>query len=626
MMALTDMQARQLYTAMVVLGVGMTHCSSTAQKIGETDPIDSGTPQQDGSQLQDAGPCPNQCSDPHVLMDCNGNPVQKCANTEACNNGQCVNACDLALATKSGIGCEYYAVAQTNHSAASPWLGTCFAALVNNTWGAPVTVTASRGGMSFPDIGYLASGSGTNITYTPLAKGIIPEGKTAVFFLSDDDTGSGSAHRNCPPGLNVGVFKQNISAPGTVDTDAFHIESSAPVTVHTFFGYNHLTQVWPNYAAGASLLLPTSAWDTNYIAATTYDRDANNGVEVFQPVPDLSWIGFVAQQDGTDVTIVPTKTYPGTSTVHGATANTPSVYTGLKKGEFIRLQDGPNLSGSVLSSNKPIGTWGGVVPVMVEYPSYSSMHQQIPPVKLLGHEYVAVRYRNRYLPGPPPMPPYPKDERPPWRYVGVVNGTQLTYDPPQPSAPTTLEGGDSVEWHTLYWKMPPPDPNANAVPFVVRSQDANHPFLFGAHMTGNQEYATFGGPEYVNVVPSEQFLKNYGFFTEPSYPNTELVFIRKLGADMKYHDVTLDCAGTISNWTTIGSSQYQYARFELVMNGMGQGMCENGRHDASSDAPFGLTIWGWDKGDVLLTGASYAFVAGQGGQAINTVIVPPLPR
>ena len=50
------------------------------------------------------------------------------------------------------------------------------------------------------------------------------------------------------------------------------------------------------------------------------------------------------------------------------------------------------------------------------------MHQQIPPVKALGHEYVAVRYRNRLS---------TLDEAPPWRIVGAVDGTTLTYDPPQ---------------------------------------------------------------------------------------------------------------------------------------------------------------------------------------------------
>jgi len=599
-------------------------CASE-QKIGEIDaPMDAGAGEQDAQLQPDAAPCPAQCSDksPHVVLDCNGNPLSLCANNEACNNGQCVNACELASLRKSGVGCEYYAVGQTNYQL----LGTCFVAFVSNTWGTPITVKASRGMTPYPNIGYLADGSGMNITYTPLVGGLVPDGKTAVFFLSDDDAGFGSLHRNCPVGLNVGEFQKGLGNPGTVDMDAFHLESSAPVVVHTFFAYNHLSHAWPNYSAGASLLLPTSAWDTNYIAATTYDRDST-GIEFFQPMPDLPWIAFVAKEDGTDVTIVPTKSYAGANGISGGTANTPVTYKSLRKGELIRLQDGTNISGSVLGSTKPIGIWGGVGPELLEYPTYSSMHQQIPPIKLLGHEYVAVRYRNRYPNGPM------SNERPPWRFVGVVDNTQLLYDPPQPSAPPAIGRGDAREWHISQ----NPDLTAGTEPFIIRSQDTSHPFLFGAHQTGcgaagylASEGGCTGGPEYVNVIPPEQFLARYGFFTEPSYPNTELLFVRKPGADTKYHDVTLDCAGTIYGWKTIGSSQYQYARFELVKGGVNQGNCANGRHDASSDSPFGLTVWGWDMGDVVnppyMQGASYAFVAGQSGQSINTVIVPPTPK
>ena len=60
-------------------------------------------------------------------------------------------------------------------------------------------------------------------------------------------------------------------------------------------------------------------------------------------------------------------------------------------------------------------------------------HQQIPPVKALGSAYAAVRYRNRIA---------NKEESPPWRLVGAVNGTNLTWLPAKPpGAPDSLALG-----------------------------------------------------------------------------------------------------------------------------------------------------------------------------------------
>ena len=68
-----------------------------------------------------------------------------------------------------------------------------------------------------------------------------------------------------------------------------------------------------------------------------------------------------------------------------------------------------------------------------------------------------------------------------------------------------------------------------------------------------------------------------------------------------------------------------------------QGNCDNGRHEIHTDAPFGLTVWGWgtaETGGALGGGSpgfytqavSYAYPAGMSVQPINTVVVPPIPK
>src|SRR5581483_6603438 len=152
-----------------------------------------------------------------------------------------------------------------------------------------------------------------------------------------------------------------------------------------------------------------------------------------------------------------------------------------------------------------------------------------PPVKALGHEYVAVRYRNRTM----------TDEQPPWRLVGAVDKTTLTYLPTPPAgAPLTLNNGQVAEFKS-------------AGPFTVSSQDALHPFYMSGHMTGGGQFGGIGDPEFVNVIPPQQWLASYVFFTDPTYPETNLIVIRKKNKAMQFSDVSLDCKGTLTGWQPI---------------------------------------------------------------------------
>jgi len=50
-------------------------------------------------------------------------------------------------------------------------------------------------------------------------------------------------------------------------------------------------------------------------------------------------------------------------------------------------------------------------------------------------------------------------------------------------------------------------------------------------------FNTDGDPEFVNVIPTGQYLNRYLFFTDPTYPTTNLVFIRKKATDNTFKDV-----------------------------------------------------------------------------------------
>jgi hypothetical protein len=350
---------------------------------------------------------------------------------------------------------------------------------------------------------------------------------------------------------------------------------------------------------GATLLIPTSAWGTNYIANMAWEADAS-----WAAINEYPHVQIVAAEDDTKVTLGPTADIVGGGGVAPAPQGQPATYT-LNRGQLLQLMQPGDLSGSPISSDKPVGVWAGASNTHIPVGEHAgdSAHQQLAPVSALGHEYLGVRYRDR-APG--------ANESIPYTLVGAVDGTALVYDPAAPAgAPEELSKGQKVNF------------NAEGA-FVIRSQDVEHPFYFAAHMTGStvvNSQDNPGDPDYVNVVPPEQYLDRYLFLTDPTYGNTHLVFTRQKAKDGAFHDVTLGCLGKVAGWQPIGGSgTYEYARVDLVVDGVAVGACANGVHTAESTAPFGLTVWGWDHS------VSYAYPAGMSLQPINTVVVDPVPE
>jgi len=137
-----------------------------------------------------------------------------------------------------------------------------------------------------------------------------------------------------------------------------------------------------------------------------------------------------------------------------------------------------------------------------------------------------------------------------------------------------------------------------------------------------------GDPEWVNVIPTDQYLDNYVFFTDPTYSETSLVVTRRPSTQTgQFADVTLDCAGPLTGWQPFGD--LEYTRIDLVTgNFQNVGNCSNGRHEMSSEVPFGVTVWGWGSAatSTFTQYVSYAYPAGASVQPINEVNVPPTPK
>ncbi len=149
-------------------------------------------------------------------------------------------------------------------------------------------------------------------------------------------------------------------------------------------------------------------------------------------------------------------------------------------------------------------------------------------------------------------------------------------------------------------------------PFTVKSQGNEYPFYVAVYMTGATTYATQGDPDFVNIVPDDQFLDHYVFFVDYTYADSNLTFVRKKDKS-GFHDVTLDCAGKVTGWKPLGqddSIEYAWVDLTRARTGVkyGTSTCSYGRHEASSDGAFGLYVWGEDFC------ASYGFPAGAGSR------------
>ena len=627
---------------------------------------------QDGRMLDVIDECatPTYCKqdDPNYIYKC-GERIFQCGSLEQCEvrcpdggtpgdsgpdaggcKAECINPCLDTLGQNTSNGCEFYPVEMDT---TDETVGVCYAVFVVNQWttGEPAKLTIDNPGFPTPqlsDFVRIPSGTGQNIQYNAFNPEVgLPQGEIAILFLSRETSQATNPNlgatdpavlANCPPGVTPFTI-HDAALHGTGIGTAFHLRSNVPVVAYQMLPYGGGSA----RVTGATLLLPTNVWRTNYLGANAYARPVllvgDGGIDAAAIGEERAGPNMVviASADDTHVTIDPVTRIVAGPGVAGTGANEPITYT-LNQGQYLQFTQLLELSGSPIQSDKPVAVIAGST--LMDIPVTQEMRadhgeQMIPPVQALGNEYVGVRYRTRS----PPI-----EESTPWRLIGAVDGTVLTFDPPQPGAPTALSAHQLAEFDATG-------------PFVVTSQDNAHPFYFAQYMTGGFNFSGVGDPEYVNVVPPAQYLPRYTFFTDPTYPETNLVVVRRLDAPSGlFPDVTLDCAGKLSGWAPVGSSgTYQFTRIDLSTgNFQGQNGCNNGVHtikgsfaseagvEAGSGTPyFGVTVWGWGNTvtdplpDTLEAGplmgenapnftrwVSYAYPAGSNFAKLNDVVVP----
>ncbi len=592
-------------TPLVLVLFLVAACTTTSNsRFGDGGGLDGGAVGDSGPSFGDEGGLPGggYCSgDLRSILDSQGNVVETCANDQGCAGGKCIAACDAAGASKGSIGCNFRVTTPPLYYGTSSGLvgQGCFAVFVANAWSRDAKISLSRQGQSFDatKFGRIA-GSGSPQAWATVPSNGVPPGKVAVLFLSHQANSKGPLGDSmaCPVAPAYAASTTPLDASGTLATAksyGFLIESDTPVTSYDIMPFGGAS----SYTPSAQLLLPTTAWGTNFVAAIA--PVTNNGYAMYGT---NQWMHVLASADGTEVSVAPTQSLPGGVGFPAGAKNSVTKYT-LNAGDFIQWQNVGDVTGTVLNSNKPIAVMGGNA--LFAWSTKTSLlgdccaeatHQSSPPVTALGSEYAPSPIRTRSGVA----------ESIGYRIVGAVDGTKLTYDPPISGAPASLSVGSSGIFETTS-------------AFTVKSQDNAHPFFLAQIISGGAT-ENLGDPEYVNVLPPAQFLSQYIFFTDPTYTDTHLALVRVKGAK-GFEDVEVGCAGKVTGWKSVGTGgTYEYATLALTSSGSGVGSCANGPQSAKSKAPFGVVVWGFSQA------ASYGYPAGGNAAGINQVFVEPVPR
>lgn len=331
----------------------------------------------DGGVLYDVGnmDVPTSCvscsPDYHEVITCDGVVLETCPDDQACDvliQG-CADACQAAGDNQASVGCEYWAT-KMDHPSNYDALGLCFAVFVANTWTSPVHIEVEYEGNLLPTESFtrIPSGAGPATVLGPYDPVMgLPPNEVAVLFLSGPTGAPQYGKVPCP--IEPAVAPE-VMIPGTGIGSSFRVSTDLPVVAYQMNPYGAGTG---GAIAGASLLLPTSAWDTNYIATMAYGPDLSG--------EDPS-MNVVATQDGTMVTLLPNGNVLGGGGIPAGPANVPLQFQ-LDRGEHAQISQSPELTGSVLQASAPVGLMAGHnslrVPTGVHYADHAE--QMIPPIR-----------------------------------------------------------------------------------------------------------------------------------------------------------------------------------------------------------------------------------------------------
>jgi hypothetical protein len=502
-------------------------------------------------QFQDSMMCPNACSAmlgctlcvPGVGT-CSGDNAHTCADDgnsfddnycdpaegESCDTtmGACVGVCSPKALGNSYIGCDYFPTVTGNTT------GTTFdfAVAIANTTSSPAMVTI--------DGGALTSTQMVTVAPSSVTVQILPW--VATLKLCSSPTTDGC---------------QTVPGGALAVKGAYHLRSTAPITVYQFNSLEYQKNGEFSYSNDASLLLPTNVWRPRYFAAAR--QPFGNGIAMYP-----SELAVTASVDNTMVTIT---AKAGTVAGQGApafAANTPQTVM-LNAGDVIELAStSGDLTGSLVDSTNRVEVISGhyCVNVPDNITACDHLEESMFPVDTLGTHYVI---------NAPAVTSIPNGKVEIVRVIATADNTTLTYDPPVAGAPTTIPTAGA------FIEIP-----STAASFQITSDQK---VLVAQYMEGQDAGGGTGDPAMALAVPVEQFRSSYLFHAPVSYDSNYVDVTAPMGSS-----ILLD-GGAALTLTPIGTSGFGLARVQALNLGPGN----DGNHNISGDMAFGITVYGYGQ-------------------------------
>lgn len=453
-----------------------------------------------------------------------------------CNaqTGRCEGPCSAQAIGKSYIGCEYYPTVTAN------LVGTQFhfAVAVANTTSSSAVVTVTQGAIS-------------------LATATVAAGSVQVIQLPWQPTLKG------PASTNSVAFPSSVAVPD----GAYRLRSTQPVVVYQFSPLEYTTggdcgvvTSACSYSNDASLLLPTNAWTGTYRVAARHHFYASSGFYAVTASHDDTTVTVTAAPGGGGVKLgIPGIAADGNGQVKLDAGDVIEVVT---SGNDSSASNPDDVTGTLVAADKPVQVIGGhqctFVPATTGFCDH--LEESMFPYESLANDYLVA------APLIPTGGATPKVEV--VRIVATQPGTTLTYDPPQPGAPASINAAGA--WAEIV---------GTTKSFAVH---ANQPILVVQYMEGQKAGGNTGDPSMALAVATSQFRKSYLFHAPTTYESSYVNIIAPTGAT-----VSLDGAA-VSGFTPIGGTGYAVARKSLSNAG-------NGNHSAASTEGFGISVYGYGQ-------------------------------
>ncbi len=320
------------------------------------------------------------CEDGNVhSCDASGNvggETEQCTGANICEAGACVDACASAAENKSYIGCEYMAVDLDN---AVEVLDVQGGAQCGAPGSKNVTRTAcgnanstAVSGLCDPDntcpSGFTCKSMNICVLDAQLSPFAVvvsnPQARPVNVTLTGPNgeiilktVGAGMVEAITPNKAPNTVPDQSIDGTSLVKK-AYKVTSDLPIVAYQFNPLDNVNV----FSNDASLLLPTTAYDTEYYAFTWPTLNRRIAAANFQH-NYYGYITVVANQAGTVIEVTPTAAVVAGATQGAIAINTPTQFT-LQPFEVLTLQaaaDG-DLSGTkikAVGATPAFGVFGG---------------------------------------------------------------------------------------------------------------------------------------------------------------------------------------------------------------------------------------------------------------------------